>query len=114
YAQIYISRLPPGGEANLDAAVLGQPLLGDVELRHDLDARGDRVAHLHRRRHHVVEDGVDAGADAGFLLVGLDVDVARALGNRRHQDDVDQLDDRRFLALSGERPGAHLLEVSYE
>ena len=31
-------------EADLDAAVLRQALLGDVELRHDLDARRDRVA----------------------------------------------------------------------
>ncbi len=51
-------------EADLDAAVLRQALLGDVELRHDLDARGDRVAELHRRRHDVVEDAVDAVADA--------------------------------------------------
>ena len=29
-------------EARLDAAVLRQPLLGDVEARHDLDARDDR------------------------------------------------------------------------
>ena len=31
-------------EAGLDAAVLRQPLLGDVEPRHDLDARDDRIA----------------------------------------------------------------------
>ena len=101
-------------EADLDAAVLRQALLGDVELRHDLDARGDRVAHLQRRRHHVVEDAVDAVADPVFLLVGLDVDVAGALGDRRHQDDVHELDDRRLLALAGQRLGADLLEVVHD
>jgi hypothetical protein len=33
---------PVDREADLDAAVLRQPLLGDVQLRHDLDARRDR------------------------------------------------------------------------
>ena len=98
-------------EADLDAAVLRQPLLGDVELRHDLDARDDRVAELHRRRHDVVEDAVDAVADAQLLLVRLDVDVARALLDRRHQHDVDEPHDRRFFALLGERLGADLLQL---
>ena len=59
----------------------------------------DRVAILHRRRHDVVEDAVDAVADAQLLLVRLDVDVAGALLNRRHQHDVDEPDDRRLFAL---------------
>ena len=39
-----VDLLRPAGvvEADLDAAVLRQPLLGDVQLGHDLDARGDR------------------------------------------------------------------------
>ena len=103
--------LPVVREANLDAAVLRQPLLGDVELRHDLDARGDRVAHLHRRRHDVVEDAVHAVPDAEFLFVRLDVNVARALLDGRHQHDVHELDDRRFAALPLQRLGADLLHV---
>ena len=110
-AEVDVAHLAAVLEADLDAAVLRQPLLGDVQLGHDLDARGDRVAELHRRLHDVVENAVDAVADAQLLLVGLDVDVARALLNRRHQDDVDQLDDRRFLALLGERLGADLFEL---
>ena len=66
---------------------------------------------LHRRRHDVVEDAVDAVADAQLLLVRLDVDVARALLDRRHQHDVDQPDDRRVLALPGQRLGADLLQL---
>ena len=71
----------------------------------------DRVAELHRRAHDVVEDPVDAVADAQLLLVRLDVDVARALLNGRHQHDVHQPDDRRVLALLGERVGADLLQL---
>jgi hypothetical protein len=44
---------------DLDAAVLGEAALGDVELRHDLDARDDPFAKLHRRGHHDVENPVD-------------------------------------------------------
>jgi hypothetical protein len=101
-------------EANLDAAVLRQALLGDVQLRHDLDARGNGVAHLQRRRHDVVEDAVDAVADAVFLFVGLDVNIAGAFRNRRHQDDVHQLDDRRLFTLPGEHLGADLLELLHD
>ena len=66
---------------DLDAAVLRKTLLGDVQLGHDLDAGRDRVAELHRRLHHVVEDAVDAEPDPELLLVRLDVDVARPLLN---------------------------------
>src|SRR5581483_9529791 len=40
-----------------------------------------------------------------------DVNVAGALLNRRHQDDVDQPDDRRILALFGEGFRADLLHL---
>ena len=35
-----------------DAAVLRQALFADVQLGHDLDAAGDGVLQLQRRRHH--------------------------------------------------------------
>ena len=73
-AEVHLAAPP---DLQLDAAVLGQAALGDVELRHDLDARGDRVLELHRRLHDLVEHAVDAVADAERLLVGLDVDVRR-------------------------------------
>ena len=111
HAEVDFLGRPFDGEADLDAAVLGQALLGDVELRHDLDARRDRVAELHRRRHHVVEDAVDAEANPELLLVRLDVDVARALLNRRHQHQVDEPDDRRLAALPLERGDIDLLEL---
>jgi hypothetical protein len=69
-------------ELQLDAAVLREPALGDVELAHDLDAARDGVLQLERRLHLLDEHAVDAVADAELLLVGLDVDVAGALLDR--------------------------------
>ncbi len=66
-----------------DAPVLGQALLGDVEIAHDLDARGDRrLQRPGQGLHRLVEHVVDAEADAHLVLEGLDVDVARPLLDR--------------------------------
>ena len=62
----------------LDAAVLRQPPLGDVELRHDLDARDDRRGEPAGRRLDLVQHAVDAVADAQLVLERLDVDVRGA------------------------------------
>ena len=103
--------VPRSFEPRLDAAVLRQPLLGDVEPRHDLHARDDGVAVLERRRHHRLQHAVDAEPDPHFLFVRLDVDVARALLNRRQHQRVDELDDRRLAALPLERRGVDFLGV---
>src|SRR5690606_36632316 len=86
-------------QVELDAAVLRHPLLGDVELRHHLQARGDARAHLHRDLGDLLEDAVDAQAHAVVGLVGLEVDVRGALADGVHQHLVDELDDRRVVAL---------------
>ena len=39
-------------DVQLDPPVLRQPPLGDIEIRHDLDARGDREGQMPRRRNH--------------------------------------------------------------
>ena len=39
-------------DRQLDAAVLRQAPLGDVQVRHDLDAGRDRECQMPRRRHH--------------------------------------------------------------
>ena len=49
------------------------------------------------RLHQVAEHAVDAVADARALLVGLDVDVAGPVADRRQERDVDQVDDRAAL-----------------
>src|SRR5438477_416785 len=80
-----------------DPAVLRQPLLGDVEPGHDLDARGDRRLELLGRALGLAQHAVDPVADDHVLLAGLDVDVRRALlGGLEHQR-VDPADDRRLV-----------------
>ncbi len=81
---------------DLDAAVLRQPALGDVELGHQLHARNHGGLQLARRRVLIVEHAIHAIADAKFLFERLQVDVAGALFNRRRDDRVHQADDGRF------------------
>ena len=84
-------------DLQLDAAVLGEAALGDIQLGHDLEARGDGVFEFQRRLHHLVEQAVDAVAHTHRLLVRLDVDVRRAALHGVHEDEVHQLDDGRLF-----------------
>ena len=81
-----------------------QAALGDVQLRHDLEAGDDRQLQLDGRLHHLVEHAVHAVAVAEVRLVRLDVDVGGALLDRVQQDEVDQLDHGRV--------GGALLQVA--
>ncbi len=85
------------GDLAADAAVLGQPLLGDVQPRHDLHARDDRGHELPRRLARLVEHAVDPVADLHLLLARLDVDVAGPLLDRVEHQRVDPADDRRLV-----------------
>ena len=84
-------------DAQADAAVLRQALLGDVELRHDLDAADHGVRDRLLRREHFAQHAVDAEAHDEAVLVRLDVDVGRAFLDRLGQQRVDQSDDRRVV-----------------
>ena len=81
---------------DLDAAVLRQAALGDVQLGHQLQARNDGGLQLARRRFLIEQHAVHAEADAEFLLERLDVDVAGALFDGLRDHGVHQADDRRF------------------
>ena len=83
----------------LEAPVLRHPPLGDVELREDLDARGERRPHLERRPHDLQQRAVDPVAHPDLVLERLDVDVAGAPLDRLDQQSVDQLHHRRVLEL---------------
>ena len=95
-AEVHLLAAP---ELHLDATVLGQTPLRDVEVAHDLEAADDRVLQLDGRLHDLVEHAVDAVADPHGLLVGLDVDVGGILPDGVEQDEVHKLDDRRVAAL---------------
>ena len=84
------------GPADLDveASVLGKPLLGDVEAGHQLQAQ-------HQRRRDAgfglglhVEDAVDAEADEDLALLRLDVDVGCPHAQGFVEHGLQQLDDR--------------------
>ena len=85
-------------ELQRDAPVLRQPLLGDVEARHDLEARDERRVQRARRLDHVVQHAVDAEAHDRAPFVGLEVEIGRALAQRLQQQRVDHPDHRRLRA----------------
>ena len=99
--------------AHLEAAVLGDAPLGDVEFAHDLDARDDRPLEAAVERLGGPEQhAVDPVFDDDPFLAGLDVDVAGPLVQGIEQGRIDQADDRAgivghlldgedFLALVG-------------
>ena len=93
----------------LDSPVLRNPPLGDVEIRHHLDAGGDGKRKVARRRLHLVEGAIDAVADLEFLLEGLEVNVARLRLDGAVEDEVDVADDGGGIRLSRDRGGVEIL-----
>ncbi len=88
-----VDRLPR--QPQLEAAVLRHALLGDVELRHDLDARDDRAVEAPiDRAHRRLQHAVDAILHVHGVVARLDVDVARPPLNRGVDRRVHQPDDR--------------------
>ena len=80
----------------LDAAVLRQPALGDVEPRHDLDARDDGRLQARRRRLDFMQCAVIAVAHAQPVGKRLQVDVGRMSLDGARDQLIDQPDHRRF------------------
>ena len=78
---------------DLDAAILREAPLGDIQLRHELEAADDGGLELARRRFLVEEHAIHAEAHAEFLLEGLDVNVAGALFDGLGDHGVDQAND---------------------
>src|SRR5690349_4851785 len=66
---------------HLDAAVLRHATLGDVEARHDLEARRQFHGELHRGLRDFFQDAVDAQTDAVHLFVRLEMDIRRVAAN---------------------------------
>ena len=97
---------PASGRRDADTSVLRQATLGDVQLGHDLDARGQRGLQPPRGSFLVVQQPVDAVAHAQAVLEGLDVDVGRVGGERFLDQEVDQAHDRGL-----ERHVAEVIDV---
>src|SRR3990170_8598327 len=66
-------------DLELDTPVLGNPALGNVHRRHDLETRDQRRLDARGWRHRAVESSVDTVADPHEGLHRLDVDVAGRL-----------------------------------
>ena len=80
-----------------DPAVLRQALLGDIELRHDLDARNDRGMQRARGLEQVAQGAIDSQSHDRARFERLDVDVGGAVPERLREQRVDQADQGRVV-----------------
>ena len=91
-------------DPDLDAAVLRQTFLGDVQLGHDLQAAdngGLKLIDFGRNRLNA-QQTVDAKTNAQTLLLGFEMDVAGMLFEGFDEQFVDELDDRGRLGHFGQ------------
>ncbi|MNS42160.1 hypothetical protein D3C72_745330 [compost metagenome] len=84
------------GDLDRHAPVLGPAALGDVEVRHHLEAADHGAFDLFGQRHDRLHDAVEAHFDEEPVVGGAQVQVARADVDGLGEDLVDQLDDRAF------------------
>ena len=87
----------PATDAQRDAAILRQALLGDVEAGHDLDPRDQCRVQFAAGPHHVTQRAVHPEAHHRIGLEGLDVDVGRVVAGSLGKQRVDHPDDRRVV-----------------
>ena len=85
------------GESQRDAPVLRLAFLGDVQARHDLDARNDHAVRHLRRLENVAQHPVPAETHHRAPLEGLDVNVGGALAHRLREQGIDQPHDGRVV-----------------
>ena len=92
--------------AQPEAPVLRHPLLGDVELRHHLEAADDRVVvPLVERLERGVEHAVDPVLGEDLAVLRLDVDVGGAAVDGAEDERVDEAHDRALArAAASPRP----------
>ena len=81
------------GDPQRDAPVLRHPLLGDVEPRHDLDARDDERRQGAVGLQHLAQHAVHAEAHHQPRLEGFDMNVGGVLADGLGEQGVDQADD---------------------
>ena len=81
-------------DRQFDTAVLRQPPLGNIEVGHDFDARGDGEGQVTWRRHHFVQHAVRLDANPELVFKRLEVHVAGVVLDGQQQHHVEQLADR--------------------
>src|SRR5205823_13494513 len=77
-------------QLHLDAAVLGDAPLGDVETGHDLQTGRKLLGQLHRRLRDLLQYSVHAQAHPVELLERLEVNIRRAAADGIQHDLVDE------------------------
>ena len=82
---------------DLDMPVLRHEPLGDVHVRHDLDAGNQRRMKLLGGRRFLLQQPVHPVAQLQRFLKRQQMNIARPLAQRRGNDQVDQVDDRRLV-----------------
>src|SRR5581483_7718057 len=94
---------------DLDASILWQPALGDVELGHDLDAGSQRGAQSELEQLGGAQQAVDPVAHDQCFAVRFDVDVRGPSLDRIGNELIDQPYDRR---LAGDVPQSLDVELA--
>ena len=84
----------PAGQVERDAAVLRRAGLGDVHAAHDLEAHGNAGPVVLVQASYLLEDAVDAVANAQEGELGLEVDVRGAALHGVDHQCIDQPHDR--------------------
>src|SRR5690606_28292666 len=97
------------GEPHLDAAVLRNAALGDIEPGHDLDACRNLARERDRRSRKFGQHAVLPQADPIELLVRLEMDVRRAALDRVEHHLVHEADARRIVDVGARDFAADLL-----
>jgi len=91
----------------VNATVLGDAALGDVHLRHDLEAGDQGCVDMLGQLEDVMQDAVDAEADPDLVHERLDVDVTGAFLDGALENDFGDADDGSLVGYLGDGVHGH-------
>ena len=79
---------------------MGLAPLGNVQVRHDFEAAGERWNHLGRQGFKgVLQHAIEPQPHMQAVFLRFDMDVAGLAAEGLHQDAIGQLDHRRGIAI---------------
>src|SRR5262249_40188757 len=84
-------------DRDADPAVLGNALLGDVQVAHDLDPGDDGAHHPFRDVRSLPKDAINAETDTHVLFTAFEMNIGGTLAHRLAEDAVDEFDHRRVF-----------------